>query len=122
MKTRMLMAGCLLVAASGAQAQQATERFVPIGQSPGVSGKYAMMGTVVGYADGMLTVASPAYPQPQRVRMMPSTRVWLDRSAAGQAALSGGAADLVAGRRIEIGYANAASRDAASWVKVQMAP
>lgn len=101
-------------------AQQATERFIPLGQSPGISGKTAMMGTVVGYSAGMLTLSAPAYPTPQQVRVTPTTQIWLDRSPLRQSNLAGSPSDLVAGRRIEIRFADAATRQAASWIKVEM--
>ena len=109
----------LAATGTAAQAQRSTERFIPIGQSPGVSGKTAMMGTVVGYADGMLTLSSPASAAPQRVRMQSDTLIWVDRSAQQQTNTRGTAADLQPGRRIEIKFVDPATRAAAAWVKVQ---
>jgi hypothetical protein len=119
---RALVAVALAGLAGATAAQQATERYIPLGQSPGVSGKVAMMGTIVGYEGEHLIVTSPAYSAPQRVRMMPATRIWLDRSAAQQTNLSGAVSDLRPGRRVEIRFRDAARRDSAEWVKVQPAP
>lgn len=112
------LAGCLVITPS--LAQQATERFIPLGQSPGISGKTAMMGTVVGYGGGMLTLSSPAYPAPQQVRVTAATQVWLDRNPLRQSNVAGKPSDLVAGRRIEIRFVDAATRQAAAWIKVEM--
>jgi hypothetical protein len=101
------------------QAQQATERFIPLGASPGVSGKMAMMGTVVGYADGVLTLSSPAYPAPQRVRLTAATHIWLDRGAARQSSTAGSTADLRPGRRVEVKFTDPSRREVADWVKVE---
>lgn len=118
----LLMGAALIVAAGSAPAQQATERYIPIGQSPGVSGKSAMMGTVAGYEGDMLIVTSPAYATPQRMRMLPGTRIWLDRSAAKQANMPGAVTDLKPGRRVEIKLGEGAQRGTAEWVKVADAP
>ncbi len=121
MRLHMLPAllGCAL--ATAAQAHPGTERYIPLGQSPGVSGKGAMMGTVVGYEGDMLIVISPAYPTPQRARMVPASRVWLDRSAAKQTTLVGAVTDLKPGRRVEIKFADGARRDSVEWVKIDAA-
>ena len=111
----------LLALSTAGFAQQATERYIPMGQSPGVSGKTAMTGTVVGYEGEFLVVASPAYATPQRVRMLPATRIWLDRHAAKQTNTTGSVRDLAPGRRVEIGFRDPAKRDQADWVKVDAA-
>ncbi|MBI5721468.1 MAG: hypothetical protein HZC37_27675 [Burkholderiales bacterium] len=115
----LTLCGALAAAAPAALAQRATERFIPLGQSPGVSGKTAMMGTVVRYANGMLTLSSPGYPAPQQVRVSAATEIWLDRSALRQSNVTGTPADLVAGRRIEIRFVDPATRQAAAWIKIQ---
>lgn len=117
--SRFLLALALCGAALAVHAQQATERYIPLGQSPGVSGKTAMMGNVVGYSNGMLTLSSPAYPTPQQVRVTAQTQIWLDRNAMRQTNMPGSAADLQPGRRIEIRFVDPASRAAAAWIKVE---
>jgi hypothetical protein len=115
----VLLAALLTALPPAAPAQQATERYIPLGASPGVSGKTAMMGTVVGYADGVLTLNSPAYPGPQRVRMASATRIWLDRSTARRPNMPGSAADLLPGRRVEVKFVDPSRREVADWVKVE---
>ena len=117
----LVLVGALAAAATTALAQQATERFIPLGQSPGVSGKIGMMGTVVGYSGGMLSLSSPAYPTPQQVRVSATTQIWLDRSSMRQSNVAGAATDLVAGRRIEIRFVDPANRQAAAWIKIEAA-
>ena len=102
-----------------AAAQQATERFIPIGQSPGLSGRATLLGTVVRHADGVLAIGAAAAAAPQQVRVLPETRIWLDRSAQKQSTLSGTVADLSAGRRVEVGFVDPATRLAAAWIKVE---
>lgn len=119
---RAAVVASLLLCLGVAHGQQATERYIPLGQSPGVSGKTAMMGSVLGYEGEHLIVAAPAYPQPQRVRMTPATRIWLDRSASKQSSLGGSVTDLRPGRRVEVRLGDAARRDSAEWVKVAIVP
>lgn len=102
-------------------AQRATEGYIPIGQSPGISGKTAMMGTIISIEGEMLTVASPAYPSPQRMRLLPASRIWVDRSAARQPNVAGAATDLRPGRRVEVKFTDSERRDAIDWVKVEAA-
>ena len=118
----LLLGAALAGAAGPALSQQATERYIPVGQSPGVSGKSAMMGTVAGYEGDMLIVTSPAYATPQRVRMAPGTRIWLDRSASKQTAMPGAVSDLKPGRRVEVKFIDGPRRDSVEWVKVAEAP
>jgi hypothetical protein len=98
--------------------QEATERYIPLGQSPGVSGKTTLIGSVgaVDSAAGSMAVQSGAGAQP--VKLTPKTRIWLDRSAARQSTLAGTIADLRPGRRVEVKFADERSRSAAEWIKV----
>jgi hypothetical protein len=116
---RAVVLAALLATATAGFGQQATERYLPMGQSPGVSGKTAVMGTIVGYEGEFLVIASPAYATPQRVRLLPATRIWLDRHALQETSTSGSVRDLAPGRRVEIGFRDAARRDTAEWVKIE---
>ena len=116
-----LVAAWLVGGAAAAQAQWATERYIPIGQSPGISGKVAMIGTVSQFEGGTLTLAVPGHAGPYRMQVTPATRIWLDRSAARQSTLDGTVSDLRAGRRVEIKFADERNRSAAHWIKVDMA-
>jgi hypothetical protein len=113
----------ILIAALGAfshaHGQKATEQFIPIGQSPGVSQKYTSIGAIaaVNAAARTVTIADPS--GPRTVRVTDGTRIWLDRTKMKQTNLSGSFADLQVGRRAEVKYADAA-RDAAEWVKVEV--
>jgi hypothetical protein len=114
-----LIAVLLLGAASFAQAQKTTERFIPIGQSPGVSGKTTIIGSVgaVDVAGRSLSVQSAT--GSQRVGVTDATRIWL--GAAGQPTRVGTLADLRAGRRVEVKFPDANTRTTAEWIKVDAA-
>ncbi len=109
-----------LCASSHAHGQKATEQFIPIGQSPGVSQKYTSIGVVaeVDAAARTVTIADPA--GPRTVRISEKTRIWLDRTKLKQTSVPGGFADLQKGRRVEVKYLDPERRDIAEWVKVEI--
>jgi hypothetical protein len=119
----MLRLGLALVVAlacnaSLAHGQQATERFIPLGQSPGVSGKQSTIGKIVGVApeERRIDVAGPD--GRVSVRIEDSTRIWIDRHRLGQSALAGSFGDLREGLEAEVKYADPDTRRVAEWVKV----
>ncbi len=109
-----------LCASSHAHGQKATEQYIPIGQSPGVSQKYSSIGQVaaVNPATQTVTIADPA--GPRTVRITDKTRIWLDRTKLQQPNVPGRFADLQQGRRVEVKYADPERRDVADWVKVEI--
>ena len=104
--------------ATPAQGQQATERFVPIGQSPGQSGKTTSIGTVqsVDMQARSVTVAA-AEGRVISLTWTDRTRIWLDRSRQQMGAIKGMASDIQIGRRVEV---QPDRKDAAQveWIKV----
>lgn len=75
------LGAALLGPIPAALAQKATEIYIPIGKSPGLSGTHTAMGRIeaVSAADQTITLAGP---QGRRVGRLDShTRVYLDRSA-----------------------------------------
>lgn len=105
---------------SFAHGQKAAERFIPIGQSPGVSGKFAHVGEIesVDAAKRRLTVRGEA-DRRYTATVTGRTRIWLDRSKLKLAAQTGGFADLKPGRRVEVKYEDPARPGAADWIKVE---
>jgi hypothetical protein len=110
----------LLCATAFAHGQKATEQFIPVGQSPGVSGKHTSIGEVaeVDARGKTVTIVEPA--GKRTVKITDKTRIWLDRSKLKQAGATGGFADLKKGRRVEVKYEDPARRDVAEWVKVEV--
>src|SRR5207249_8623118 len=75
-------------------AQEMTERFIPVGQSPGLSGKYTVIGKLqsVNAREQICSVASAA--GTVNVRITERTKIWLDRSLLRQPNVKGTIADL----------------------------
>ena len=115
------MALAALCASSHAHGQKATEQYIPIGQSPGVSQKYyASLGEIadVNPQEQTVTIADPA--GPRTVKISEKTSIWLDRTKLKQTNVPGRFADLQKGRRVEVKYADPERRDVAEWVKVEI--
>lgn len=108
----------LLGSNSLAHGQEATERFIPIGQSPGVSGRLSTIGTItaVDAASHQVDVVAPD--GSVNVRITDSTRIWLDRHARGLPPATGSFGDLREGLRVEVRYTDAETRERAAWVKI----
>jgi len=123
-KRRLLGAGSIVVAllwgTSFAHGQKSTERYIPIGQSPGLSGKYTSLGllTDVNAQTRSITIADSA--GPKTIRITDTTRIWLDRSKIKKSNLMGRFTDLVKGRRVEAKYQYPDRKDVAEWVKVEI--
>jgi hypothetical protein len=120
---RLLRAAVLLVvsvAAPPAYPQKATEQFIPLGQSPGVSGKLTWIGEIVGTDIPQRTLTIEAQGA-HTLKITEKTRIFLDRSKLKQSNLTGTIADLQKGRRVEVKYEGPGPTPAADWVKVEIA-
>jgi cyclophilin family peptidyl-prolyl cis-trans isomerase len=103
-------------------AQKTSELFIPLGQSPGLSGKHTLIGTIVqvNALNNTITMADTA--GTHSVAMAPSTLIYLDKSKAGLPNSQGTLADCNVGDSIEVKFVDNARSKPAEWVKVQKAP
>ncbi len=111
-----LAAACSL-GVSALQAQESTEQFIPIGQSPGMA-MYSMIGEVVSVDAANRTVTVRRDQETRTIRITDDTRVWLDRSQLQQAATTGSISDLEVARRVEIKYVDYEAKESADWIKI----
>ena len=109
-----------LCATSYAHGQKATEQYIPIGQSPGLSHKYTWIGQIsdMNTRDQTVTIADPGGARVMKVT--DKTRIWLDRTKIKQPNLRGVFADLQKGRVAEVKYLDPEHRQIADWVKVEI--
>ena len=112
-----LTMGLLLVAALS-HAQKATEQFIPVGQSPGVSGVLSYQGELREVDRQNRTVTVGEGDGAHTTKVTDDTDIWLDRSESGKTSLTGGMEDLEPGRRVEIKYVDVQTKDVAEWIKV----
>jgi hypothetical protein len=115
-----VLTAALVFASSGAYGQQATEMHIPIGKSPGLSGKVTYIGQVGKTDAEARTVADSTGGWTATVTAR--TRIWLDRSSIKQPNREGTFADLVAGRVMEIKYEGKekVKSGPAEWIKVEV--
>ena len=105
-------------------AQKATEMYVPIGQSVGLSGRHTLIGRIAAAdaASRSLRLDGGAT-TPAGVRVDERTVIWLDRSGLRQPNSYGSYADLQPGRRIEVKFVgNDRAAGTAEWIKVDPSP
>jgi hypothetical protein len=121
---KLLIAATVLAALlanfSFAHGQKQTERFIPVGQSPGVSGKSTWIGTIEATDPKARTITLAQGERRYTVAVTERTRIWLDRSRLKLTALNGSYGDLQPGRRVEVKYGDAKREGIAEWIKVQM--
>lgn len=106
------------IAAAPTGAQQTTERFIPIGESPGVSNEYSYIGKIVAVDRDARTITVEHAGGVKSIRLTEQTKIWLDRSKRRRQNAVGGYEDCEVGRDVEVKYL----RDddgTADWIKIE---
>ncbi len=103
-----------------AHAQKATEQFIPIAESPGVSNKLTVIGEIDQYdAEAKtVTIATPA--GKQTFNLTEKTKIYLDRTKLRLRNLEGKFGDLRKGRRAEVKFKDQEGKTNTDWVKIEM--
>ena len=124
MRTRLTLLVGLAVAATAAPAgaQRTTERFIPLGQSPGVSGISAFMGSISAVDPSRRTMTITGPGGAMMVRISDSTRIWVDRSIQRQSTTLGRLTDLWVGWNAEVKYLDPVKKEGAERIKVAPPP
>jgi hypothetical protein len=107
-----------------AHGQKATEMFIPIGQSPGLSNTISVIGTIETIDPRGQTIAI-AGPSGSWIATVTSrTKIWLDKSKLRLPNQRGSFADLRTGQLVEVKYEDPEGRSRAKgpadWIKVQV--
>ena len=120
-----ILTAVLLGPLQAAYAQKTTEIFIPIGKSPGLSGKRTMIGRIdcVEVEDRLLMVGGAD--RRQHARLTDETQIWLDRSLLRRTNVYGLPDDCERGRFCEIKYTDndPGDRDnpgTIEWIKIQI--
>ena len=111
----------LLVAVLGitpAYAQKATEQFIPIGRSPGLSDAKTRIGQIVSFDPGRAVLTLTSDSTITVAEITAQTRIWLDRTRFKLPNLRGAPADLHPGRHCEVRFLKPDGREA-EWIKVE---
>jgi hypothetical protein len=111
---------CCSVAAN---AQKSTEMFIPIGQSPGLSGKHTLIARIEAVNPPTRTLTLKNESGTHTVRLTDQTKIWLDRSKLQQPNRTGTFADCSVGSLAEIKFVQNERKQGgvAEWAKVQTA-
>jgi hypothetical protein len=127
MSTRRVLVGfvglsMLLATGLPASAHEAAERYIPVGQSPSLSGRYTVIGMIetIDARQQTLTIAGAG--RTWSATITGRTKIWLDRSGLRLTNLTGTFADLKPGLTVEVKHEGPERRSTgpAEWVKVQI--
>ena len=109
----------LIIGAFSVQAEKSTELYIPIGQSPGLSGEYTVLGKIdqVNLQNRTLKMsgASGSY----TVKLTKSTFIYLDRSKVKRTNTYGTLSDCKVGDTVEVKFEDNSRNKPIEWIKVQ---
>jgi hypothetical protein len=98
-------------------AHRMTEQYIPIGQSPGVSGKYSTIGVIQNYNPVTHAIMIKSDSGMVTYMMDEHTRIYVDRNQSKRTNLKGSYKDCTPGRRVEVMH-RFDKEGIALWVKV----
>ncbi len=104
MTRSLLMVVVLLATASAARAQKATEIYIPIGRSPGLSGKVTVTGSIDTVDDHTIIMSVQGAGGRWRAVLTDRSKIYIDRSAQRRPNRYGTADDCKPGLYCEIKY------------------
>ncbi len=126
MPSRFAIGAALILAclcgASSAHGQKATERYIPLGRSPGLSGKSTTIGEIeaVDASRRTLRIAGPT--GVREVAVSDRTTIWLDRTGLGLSNAKGAVTDCRRGLTAEVKYEEPERGRLAEWIKLRIEP
>ena len=112
----------LIIGAFSAQAEKATELYIPIGQSPGLSGEYTVMGKIDQVDPKNQTIKMSGPSGSYSVKLTQHTFIYLDRSKAGLPNTYGTLTDCRAGDTVEVKFEDNSRSKPIEWIKVAKTP
>lgn len=110
----------LLCNSSFSHGQKQTERFIPLGQSPGISGNYTTIGKIQAVNGQSRTLVIANESGTYTVKITDRTKIWLDRSKSKLSTIHVSMTDLKPGNLAEVKYEDE-NKHIAEWIKVQAA-
>jgi hypothetical protein len=107
--------------APSVQGQKATEVFIPIGQSAGLSGKLTLIGKIAAVNTQNRTITATDESGTHTVHLSERTKIYVDLSLQRSPNRAGTLADLRTGLLAEVKFeGNDRTRGVAEWIKVQI--
>ena len=108
--SKLILTVVLLWAVTGVAHQQ-TERYIPIGYSPGLTD--TVSGIVRSNRGSYLSIEG------EKIAVDDHTPVWIDRSLLGRTSLVGDREDCKPGHYVEVRYHQMDGENVAEWIKVR---
>jgi hypothetical protein len=115
----LLLTFILCSVANGLSAQKETEVFIPIGESPGVSHKYSVIGRVEKINAGDSSITLKGDSGIQNVRVTPCREFYLDQSKLKLTNRRCSFSEIKPGCLVEIKYRDNKPGNLIEWVKVR---
>ncbi len=111
----------LFLVAASAHAQKATEIYIPIGKSPGLSGKHTAVGFIQTVDMETMTMTIAGGTRNWTVKMDHDTAIYLDRSSYRMKNLYGTEDDCKVGLLCEVKYVGGTRPEGVTceWIKIQ---
>lgn len=121
--TLKVMGMALFIAALNVHAQRATEVFIPMGQSPGLSETKTIIGKIDTVGNRRRTISVTDSSGTYKVSIRDDTEIWLDNSKIRKSNQAGSAADFQPGRSAEVKYTESERTNSvtADWIKLEVA-
>lgn len=116
----LIIMALMLGGAGAAFGQEATEMYIPIGQSPGVSNKTSLLGTIQAVDLGKRTLTVSSSKGARTVKITKRTQIWVDRSQKKQSNRACALTELKPGRKVEVNLGKGNPTGVAKWIKVQL--
>ena len=113
--------GVLMICVFAVQAEKATELFIPMEKSPGLSGEYTVMGKVEQVNPGAQSITMSGPSGSYTVKITERTFIYLDRSKTQLSNSYGTLADCEVGDLVEVKFVDNSRNKPIEWIKVQKA-
>lgn len=111
----------LLFITQSVYAQYATEIFIPLGQSPGISAKHTTIGNINSVNIPGKTISMSDAGSSYNIKISEDTQIWLDQSRRNSNNRNALIQDLREGMRAEVKYIKNNKGGTVEWIKVQPA-
>ena len=109
----------LMIGAFSIYAEKATELYIPVGQSPGLSGKYTVMGKIDQVNPQNQTLKMSGSAGSYGVTLTKRTFIYLDRSKIKLSNTYGTLSDCKIGDTVEVKFEDNSRNKPIEWIKVQ---
>lgn len=111
----------LIIGAVSVRAEQTTELYIPIGQSPGLSGEYTALGKINQVDPQNQTIKMSGPSGSYTVKLTQDTSIYLDRSKVKRSNTYGTLADCKVGDTVEVKFKDNSRNQPLEWIKVEKA-